>query len=195
MADMQETAASPGFHNHLAAGPHMMLASKPDSTAEDAQRAADFTHTAQQALSRYSDYHAALQDGYQVLGPDVPQDVYHFINWQEAMKNFDSSDPAHPSALLYEKAGNGYRFVGAMYSAPITTGEVGLNQRFPLSMAQWHAHINLCIPRMWTGWDSLLDDPRFGFQGSISTRSECQDAGGRFLPDAFGWMVHVLFGE
>ena len=27
--------------------------------------------------------------------------------------------------------------------------------------------------------------------GSITTKEECADAGGKFLPVIFGWMVHV----
>jgi hypothetical protein len=34
-------------------------------------------------------------------------------------------------------------------------------------------------------------NPKFGLAGSISTREECEQAGGRFLPHVFGWMIHV----
>jgi hypothetical protein len=32
---------------------------------------------------------------------------------------------------------------------------------------------------------------RFGVNGSISTKEECDKAGGRFFPRLFGWMVHL----
>jgi hypothetical protein len=32
---------------------------------------------------------------------------------------------------------------------------------------------------------------KFGLAGSISTREECEANGGRFVPQIFGWMVHV----
>jgi len=32
---------------------------------------------------------------------------------------------------------------------------------------------------------------QFGFKGTIATESECQQAGGRFVPQAGGWMIHV----
>ena len=32
---------------------------------------------------------------------------------------------------------------------------------------------------------------RFGPSGSIATEKVCEEAGGRFVPQMFGWMVHV----
>jgi hypothetical protein len=37
----------------------------------------------------------------------------------------------------------------------------------------------------------FLADGRFGFTGKIADANECQAAGGHFLKQAFGWMVHV----
>ena len=37
----------------------------------------------------------------------------------------------------------------------------------------------------------FLADGRFGFEGKIADRDSCVAAGGHFLPQAFGWMVHV----
>ncbi|HYB90690.1 MAG TPA: hypothetical protein VEC38_06570 [Candidatus Binataceae bacterium] len=37
----------------------------------------------------------------------------------------------------------------------------------------------------------FLADGRFGFHGKISNESACREAGGHFIPLAFGWMVHV----
>jgi hypothetical protein len=37
----------------------------------------------------------------------------------------------------------------------------------------------------------FLADGRFGFAGKIADAATCQNAGGHFLPMAFGWMVHV----
>jgi hypothetical protein len=31
----------------------------------------------------------------------------------------------------------------------------------------------------------------FGLTGSIATQEACQEAGGQFFPQVFGWMVHV----
>ncbi len=37
----------------------------------------------------------------------------------------------------------------------------------------------------------LSKNPKFGLNGSISTRQECEAAGGTFMPHVFGWMVHM----
>jgi hypothetical protein len=34
-------------------------------------------------------------------------------------------------------------------------------------------------------------NPRFGLAGSISTEDACSAAGGKFVPQILGWMVHV----
>jgi hypothetical protein len=31
----------------------------------------------------------------------------------------------------------------------------------------------------------------FGFRGSIATQEACEQAGGRWFPQIFNWMVHV----
>jgi len=37
----------------------------------------------------------------------------------------------------------------------------------------------------------FVPNARFGMLGSITTKAECDAAGGRFVPRLFGWMVHV----
>jgi hypothetical protein len=37
----------------------------------------------------------------------------------------------------------------------------------------------------------LIPHPRFGFNGSITTKAECETAEGTFYPVIFNWMVHV----
>lgn len=37
----------------------------------------------------------------------------------------------------------------------------------------------------------FLADGRFGFEGKISDPQQCLSAGGHFIPQAFGWMVHI----
>jgi len=38
---------------------------------------------------------------------------------------------------------------------------------------------------------SVATNPKFGLMGSIATKEDCDTAGGRFMPQVFGWMVHV----
>jgi hypothetical protein len=93
--------------------------------------------------------------------------------------------------LLYEKHGDDYKLIGVMYTAPKYTSEDQLNERIPLSIAQWHAHVNLCIPPSDKKREAWGPNARFGLAGSISTKTECESAGGKFIPQIFGWMVHV----
>jgi len=78
-----------------------------------------------------------------------------------------------------------------MYTAPVRFGEEQLNERIPLSMAQWHQHVNMCKPPKGREIEMLGKQPRFGLNGSIATEQECDTAGGTFMPHVFGWMVHV----
>jgi hypothetical protein len=100
-------------------------------------------------------------------------------------------DPAEPTSLLYKKtAGGGYELIGAMYTAPKRMTEDQLHERVPLSVAQWHAHVNICLPpRRDAG---KADWTRFGLKGSIAREDECKTAGGRWYPQIYGWMLHVF---
>jgi hypothetical protein len=100
-------------------------------------------------------------------------------------------NPEHPTSLLYEKQGDGYKLIGAMYTAPARFSEEQINERIPLSVAQWHKHVNLCRPPAGKRDELLGKNARFGLLGSISTREECEAAGGTFYPQVFGWMVHI----
>ena len=106
----------------------------------------------------------------------------------EARRHFN---PDHPTSLLYEKHGDGYKLIGVMYTDRKDASEAELNQRIPLSIAQWHAHVNLCLPPKAEREEVLQPKPQFGITGSISTKEACDAAGGEFIPQIFGWMVHV----
>jgi hypothetical protein len=78
-----------------------------------------------------------------------------------------------------------------MYTAPKTFGEDELNRRIPLSVAQWHAHVNLCVPPADRKNESWGPKAKFGLAGSITTKQACEAEGGKFIPQVFGWMVHM----
>jgi len=78
-----------------------------------------------------------------------------------------------------------------MYTAKKDATESELNERIPLSIAQWHAHVNLCLPPRDKREDVLPNSTEFGLRGSIATKEACDAAGGKFYPQVFGWMVHV----
>jgi hypothetical protein len=122
------------------------------------------------------------------------QPQYHFTKKWNAIRNQFGFDPARPTSLLYKKDTQGqFHLIGAMYTASKGTSEDALNARVPLSVAHWHRHINWCVPplRQKERWSETKDGrPVFGPLG-VATREECDAANGRFIPQAFGWMVHA----
>ncbi len=176
-------------HEHMGAHMHMTEMRKPQTG--DAAKAQAVAEQARQALEHYRDYKVALNEGFKIFLPNVPQKMYHFTNWQFAIGEAFRFDPTRPTSLLYEKQGSDYKLIGAMYTAPVRFSEEQLNQRIPLSVAQWHQHVNMCKPPRGREIEMLSKKPRFGLNGTISTEQECEAAGGTFMPHVFGWMVHV----
>jgi|SRR5277367_6560406 len=177
--------------HHMDMGAHMKMTSMRDPKPGDAERAAAIVEAARTAANKYTDYKVALADGYRIFMPNVPQKQYHFTNYWYAFEAATHLDPAHPTSLLYEKQGDGYKLIGVMYTAPKNASEDELNRRIPLSVAQWHAHVNLCLPPADKRQQAWGANPQFGLKGSITTQAACDAAGGRFMPQIFGWMVHV----
>ena len=185
------TRAMSHHHDHEHMDAHMHMSALRDPKPGDRERAQKIVEQVRPALEKYRDYNNALADGYQIFLPNVPQKMYHFTNYLYAMGAAITFDPTKPTSLLYEKHGNDYKLIGAMYTAPVRFGEQQLNERIPLSMAQWHQHVNMCKPPKSSEIEMLGKNARFGLAGSISTRAECEAAGGTFMPHVFGWMVHV----
>jgi len=172
-------------------GPHMRMSTLRNPSPGDAERAAQVAERARVVAQKYADYHTALADGFKIFHPEVPQKQYHFTNHAYAFEAAFSFDPDHPTSLLYEKHGDSYKLIGVMYTAPKRMAEQDLNARIPLSVAQWHQHINFCAPPQGRGSEMLGSNPKFGLHGSITTEEACEAAGGTFKPVIFGWMVHV----
>jgi hypothetical protein len=191
MADMTgEAGASQSMAGeHLHMGNHMKMTAERPATPEDLKRAAAIVTTLRGTLEKYKDYRVALKDGYRVFLPDIPQPQYHFTNYWRGFEAGFRFDPAQPTSLLYKKTKEGYELLGAMYTAPRGMSEAQLDARVPLGVAKWHAHVNICLPPL--DRTRSADWTRFGFAGSISTAGDCKQAGGRFQPQIFGWMVHV----
>jgi hypothetical protein len=181
---------SMGHGHHMMDGAHMHMTDlRQPPTADEVKRGDEIAASLREAILPYKDYRVALSQGYRIFAPNLPQDVYHFTNyWNGFLEGF-TFDAARPTSLLYKKTKDGYELVGAMYTAPKTATLDQLNERVPLSIAQWHVHTNLCIPPR--GQIRAADWKKFGLTGSISTAEACKAAGGRFYPQIFGWMVHV----
>ncbi|MCI0352154.1 MAG: hypothetical protein L0Z53_22265 [Acidobacteriales bacterium] len=173
------------------AGPHMKLTALRTASAQDKARAEQIASETRKALERYKDHRVALGDGYEIFLPNVPSKMKHFTNYRYAREAAFRLNPERPTSLLYEQKGNDYRLIGAMFTAPARLTEDELNQRIPLSVAQWHLHVNLCLPPREQRAEMFRRNAKFGLAGSIATREACDAAGGRFLPRIFGWMVHL----
>jgi hypothetical protein len=178
---------TPGHHN--AHNQHMFMTSARQQTPDDAARAKEVVEQLRSGIEKYKDYHVALNDGYKIFLPNLPQPEYHFTNYKNGFLEAFTFDPARPTSLLYKKTSSGFELVGAMYTMPKRASEDQLNARVPLSVATWHLHTNLCMPPK--GQLRNADWSKFGLRGSITTQESCDAAGGRFHPVIFGWMVHV----
>ena len=175
---------------------HMYMTVLRPQKPGDQQKADAIVAAARQAMAPYRDYRKALADGFQIFLPNIPQPQYHFskaANGRAARSHFD---PLKPTSLLYKKtADGGYELVGVMYTDRVDASEDEINERIPLSIARWHQHVNFCRapPGHWSEY--FGPNPRFGLLGSIHIRDTCEAAGGKFLPHALGWMVHVYPDE
>ena len=177
------------MHHHHQMGPHMYMTALRPASQQDWAKADAIAQQLREAIEKYKDYHVALQDGFRIFMPNLPQQEYHFTNYYNGFLESFTFDPARPTSLLYKKTGTGYELIGAMYTMPKRVSEEQLNERVPLSIAQWHLHTKLCLPpKEQRGHADLT---KFGLQGSILTKEACTEAGGTFYPVIFGWMVHV----
>jgi hypothetical protein len=132
--------------------------------------------------------------GYEIRFANVQQKLYHFSNSANAMSSYHAAfDPLRPTSLLYEKKNASFKLVGVMYVAPQHASEADLDERFPISVAPWHLHTNLCVPPRAQYRPGFRRDSRFGPTGSIATAEACMAAGGQFRPVNFGWMTPVDF--
>lgn len=190
MSGMQGMAtAKPDMKMH---GGHMIMTSRRTPSSADLARADEILQSLRQSLEPFKDYQVAEAAGYKQFLPRVPQTIYHFTNWQNALANEFSFDPTRPTSLMYRRVPGGFELVGAMYTAPRNSTLDQLNERVPLSVATWHLHTNFCQgppgtdPRAYLG-----PNAQFGLAGSITTQEQCTQAGGTFKPAIYNWMVHV----
>ena len=174
---------------------HMEMTPRRSTTTADSVRAAKIVAELKSGITKYKDVRVAVDDGFRQFAPQLKnQRVYHFTSAKWAVANAFRFNPARPTSLLYRKdsAGN-FVLIGAMYTAPKRFSSAKLDERIPLGVAQWHKHVNWCLPPK--GDDARWLEKRngravFGPLG-VATRRECDAAGGRFQKEVFGWMVHA----
>lgn len=174
---------------------HIEMTPRRTASRPDSSRAAALVVQLRSAIDKYREVRVAEADGFRMFAPQVKtQRVYHFTNYAQAVRNAFRFDAAKPTSLLYSRDATGkFVLTGAMYTAPKRYSPADLDKRVPLSVAQWHKHINWCLPprrdqERWT--ERKNGRPVFGPLG-VSTRAECEAAGGRFEEEVFGWMVHA----
>jgi hypothetical protein len=170
-----DSAQSPnGMSGTIAMDPHMVMTPPRTRTDADIERAHQVLEALRHSLARYSDYRVALAHRMSIFMPSVPQDVYHFTDFSAAGNEYRGRhDLDHPGSLLYKRDGDGFRLVGAMYSASPGASMDELDTVVPLSVASWHEHVNICLPA-----DLTLNDLLRGDIGA----NETNEAG--FLPIA-----------
>jgi hypothetical protein len=174
---------------------HMEMTSTRPRNAADSARAAKLVTELRAGISKYKDVRVAVDDGFRQFAPQIKnQHVYHFTNYKWAVENAFRFNAEKPTSLLYKKDANGnFVLTGAMYTAPKRASEADLDKRVPLSVAQWHKHVNWCLPPKGdeSAWLTRKDGHAvFGPLG-VSTEAECAAAGGNFQRQVFGWMVHA----
>jgi hypothetical protein len=175
---------------------HMEMSPKRVATHDDTTRALSVAAELRQAIAKYKDVSVAERDGYHMFLPNVKnQRVYHFTNRRNAFKEAFRFDPEEPTSLLYKRGADGQLvLIGAMYTMPKRASLDRLNDRVPLGIAQWHKHVNWCLPKRgeaarWTERQNGL--PVFGPESPIATKAACDAVGGSFYPSLFGWMLHA----
>jgi hypothetical protein len=190
-ADKDSDASMHTMEGRMDMSPHMKMTALRPAKPGDAGRAQEVAEAARKASEKYTDYHTALAEGFKIFHPEIPQKMYHFTNYGYAWEAARRFNPEHPTSLLYEKHGDDYKLIGVMYTAPKRMTEEELDQRVPLSVAQWHEHISFCAAPPDRRGEAMAPHPQFGLRGSITTQEACDAAGGTFHPVIFNWMVHV----
>ena len=174
---------------------HMETTPRRIATSADSIRVVGIVAELRQAIAKYRDVKVAEADGFKMFAPQIRnQRVYHFTRNLWALENQFRFNPGKPTSLLYKKDAQGnFVLLGAMYTAPKRFSARDLDKRIPTSVAQWHKHVNWCLPpRREDGrWTEMRNGrPVFGPLG-VDTPEACDSVGGRFVKEVFGWMVHA----
>jgi len=201
------TARASAQHSHSDSAPvmsavdmsamaaHMVTTPTRKVTTADSLRANNIVNDLRVAIAKYRDVKVAEADGFKMFAPQIRnQLVYHFTKNLWALENQFTFNAARPTSLLYRRDAQGnFVLVGAMFTAPKRYMVSDLDKRIPTSVAQWHKHVDWCLPPRGAKerWVEMKNGrPIFGPLG-VATREECDAAGGRFVKEVFGWMVHA----
>src|SRR5579863_4934270 len=92
------TEAMSGHDHDHHMGAHMHMSTLRPANAADTAKAQQIVDTARASLEKYKDVKVAEADGYRIFLPQVKQPMYHFTNWQNAMKAGWTFDAEHPTS-------------------------------------------------------------------------------------------------
>src|SRR5258708_21244774 len=134
---------TPGHHDALSQ--HMTTTAMRAQTPEDVQRANEVVAQLRAGIKKYRDCHVALNDGFKIFLPNIPQPEYHFTSYRNGFLEALTFDPGRPTSLLYRKTSTGYELAGAIHTMPVPAREDQLNSRVPLSVALWRPASNPCV--------------------------------------------------
>jgi len=193
MNDQVAMAVEQSMSAHMD-GPHLDLTPRRKPSPGDSIRAARVAAELRRGIEKYKDVSVAVSEGFRMFAPQATeQPVYHYIHAIRTMREAARFEPGEPSSLIYRKRADGsLELYGAMYTAGVRATLDELNSRIPLSVARWHRHVNYCFPTQRRRIAETRDGkPLFGPVGILSTRAECEAAGGEFTRQLFGWMVHA----
>ncbi|MGA9882709.1 MAG: hypothetical protein WBQ34_03210 [Candidatus Acidiferrales bacterium] len=182
------------FDARMDADPHVYATVLRSGASGDAQRAQEILDILRRSMANYKNYRVAVADGYQPFMLKTEQRLYWFISNRNAYASAYEFNPGHPTSLLYKKTKGTFELEGAVFTAPKTATESQLNDRVPLSVARWHENVNLCVA-LKRAAKQAADLKKFGLDGTIVTKDACAVAGGRWVPQVFGWMVAVFPSE
>jgi hypothetical protein len=168
-------------------GDHMWMIELQPLKPGDQARADAILAAAKAYTEKYTDFHNAEKAGLFPIMPGVDQPSYHFGRiGNDRVVAREHFNPSYPSALIYEKTTPGvrnskYKVVGVMYTAPPASTPEQLDQMIPVSVTHWHQHVNFCSPpKGYKDPNWMINDPKFGFYGSIKTLEDCTANKGTF---------------
>ena len=87
----QTRTRAPAMHSmeghHMDMGPHMKMTALRTPQPGDAENAQKVVDAARGVMEKYKDYHVALNEGFRIFHPEVPQKQYHFTNYRNAIRS------------------------------------------------------------------------------------------------------------
>ena len=152
-------------------------------TRPEVARLVEQLDSVRSATERYKDVNAALADGYEQVGGEVPNMGAHFIH--DDRVNDGVLNVEEPEFVLYDQDRAGrWRLVGTAFvlprevDPPSAADAAGDDhpEGFEGPLDNWHVHYQLCTL------------PNGGFQ--TLSQEACEDRDGVFAP-SYGWMIHA----